>query len=61
LDGRGFFVIKNKKYAVKTGMLIEVPSKTEYTYSGRMKLLLIMNPPWFKGNDKLTKRNSSVK
>jgi mannose-6-phosphate isomerase-like protein (cupin superfamily) len=61
LYGRGFFVIRNKKHAVKAGMLIELPPKIEYTYSGRMKLLLIMNPPWFKGNDKLTKMNPSVK
>jgi mannose-6-phosphate isomerase-like protein (cupin superfamily) len=61
LDGRGFFVIRNKKHAVKAGMLIEMSPKIEYTYSGRMKLLLIMNTPWFKGNDKLTKRNPSVK
>ena len=61
LDGRGFFVVRNKKFPVKPGMLVEMPPRIEYTYSGRMKLLLIMNPTWFKGNDRLTKKNPSVK
>lgn len=61
LEGKGFFDIENKKHQVKSGMLIEVSPNIEYTYSGKMKLLLIMNPPWFKGNDKITKKNPSVK
>lgn len=61
IEGKGFFDIDGSKYEVKPGMLIEVPPNVEYTYSGKMKLLLIMNPPWFKGNEKFTKKNPSVK
>ena len=60
LEGSGFFDIDGKRIDVKTGMLIEVPPNVEYTYSGKMKLLLIMNPPWFKGNEIITRKNPAV-
>lgn len=41
-------------------MLVEVPPNVEYSYSGTMKLLLIGNPRWFKGNEEITKRNPDV-
>jgi mannose-6-phosphate isomerase-like protein (cupin superfamily) len=61
LGGKGFFDINTKKIKVKQNSYIEVPPKVEYTYTGKMKLLLIMNPPWFKGNEKATRRNPIVK
>jgi len=61
IEGEGFFDINDKKHDAKQGMLIEVPPNVEYTYSGKMKLLLIMSPPWFKGNEEITKKNPSVK
>jgi len=61
IEGEGFFDIDGLKHEVKPGMLVEVPPNVEYTYSGRMKLLLLMNPPWFKGNEEITKKNPSVK
>jgi len=60
LEGEGFFDIDNQIRDVSKGSLIEVSPNTEYTYSGKMRLLLIMNPPWFKGNEKITKKNPSV-
>ena len=60
LEGKGFFVIEGERYDAEPGMIIEVPPKLEYTYSGKMKLILIMNPPWFKGNDESTKKNPDV-
>ncbi len=60
LEGEGFFDIDGKKYDVKPGMLIEIPSNVEYAYSGSMKLLLIMNPPWSEDNEEITKKNPSV-
>jgi hypothetical protein len=41
-------------------MLVEVPPNIEYSYSGSMKLLLIGNPRWFKGNEEVTKKNPDV-
>lgn len=61
VKGKGVFDIGGKKYNVRPGMLVEVPPKIEYSYSGAMKVLLIMNPPWFKGNDRIIKKNPAVK
>lgn len=60
LKGRGFFTINGKKYKVGMNYLVEVPPKVEYTYTGKMKIILIMNPPWFAGNEKITKNNPDV-
>ncbi len=60
LEGQGLFDINNKKYKVKPNMLIEVPANIEYTYSGNMELLLIMNPAWFQGNERIVKKNPAV-
>jgi mannose-6-phosphate isomerase-like protein (cupin superfamily) len=57
LQGQGTFDINGKIYKVKTGNLIETEPKVEYTYSGKMKMLLIMTPPFFKGNDIKTRSN----
>lgn len=61
LKGSGHFEIADRKYKAKAGDLVEVPPKIEYTYSGKMKIILIMNPPWFAGNEKITKHNPEVK
>lgn len=61
LKGSGFFILNKKKVSVKVGALIEVPPKIEYTYSGKMQLLLIMTPPWFQGNETSTRKNPAVK
>lgn len=60
LDGKGYFTIGGRKYDVKAGMLVEVPPKVEYSYSGKMKLLAVSKPRWFSGNDKITKWNPDV-
>lgn len=60
LEGRGAFDVAGKIYKVKKGNLIETEPGVEYTYSGKMKMLLIMNPPYFKGNDIKTKKNFRV-
>ena len=41
-------------------MLVEIPSKVEYCYSGKMKLIVLSTPRWFAGNDKFTKWNPDV-
>ena len=60
MEGKGFFDIDGTKHEVKPGMLIEVPPNVEYAYSGKMVLLLIISPPWFKGNDTIVRKNPSV-
>jgi SAM-dependent methyltransferase/mannose-6-phosphate isomerase-like protein (cupin superfamily) len=58
--GSGYFTIDNNRYDVSSGMVIEVPPKVEYSYSGKMKLIAIQKPPWFSGNDIHTKWNPDV-
>jgi mannose-6-phosphate isomerase-like protein (cupin superfamily)/SAM-dependent methyltransferase len=60
LSGSGFFTIGDRRYDVRSGMLVEVPSKVEYSYSGKMKLIGICKPRWFNGNDRHTKWNPDV-
>ena len=60
LCGSGYFTIADGKYNVSPGMLVEVPPKVEYSYSGKMKLLALSKPRWFFGNDTHTKWNPDV-
>jgi mannose-6-phosphate isomerase-like protein (cupin superfamily)/SAM-dependent methyltransferase len=60
LSGSGFFTIGGGRYDVSAGMLVEVPPKVEYSYSGKMKLIGISKPRWFSGNDRHTKWNPEV-
>lgn len=60
LSGSGYFTIDGVKYDVQPGMLVEVPPKVEYCYSGRMKLIVLSKPRWFSGNDTFTKWNPDV-
>jgi chemotaxis methyl-accepting protein methylase len=60
LSGKGCFTIANAKYDVQAGMLIEVPPKVEYCYSGEMTMLGISRPHSFAGNDKATRWNPDV-
>jgi mannose-6-phosphate isomerase-like protein (cupin superfamily) len=60
LEGEGTFDVNNEKFNVKAGNLVEVPPGIEFAYSGKMKLLLIVQPPWFEGNEEVTKKNLDV-
>jgi mannose-6-phosphate isomerase-like protein (cupin superfamily) len=41
LSGSGYFTIDQQRYPVGTGVLVEVPPKVEYSYSGKMTLLCL--------------------
>jgi SAM-dependent methyltransferase/mannose-6-phosphate isomerase-like protein (cupin superfamily) len=60
LSGSGYFIISDRRYDVSSGMLVEVPPKLEYSYSGKMTLIGISKPRWFYGNDRHTKWNPDV-
>ena len=60
LSGTGFFIINGERFPVTPGVLVEVPPKTEYSYSGKMTLLCLAAPRWFKGNDRTTRLNFDV-
>lgn len=59
-SGAGYFTIGGERYSVESGMLIEVPPKIEYCYSGKMTLIALSRPRWFSGNDVFTKWNPDV-
>ncbi|MFA5927135.1 MAG: cupin domain-containing protein [Patescibacteria group bacterium] len=46
LDGSGEFIIDDETFPVSQGQLIEIPPKHTFDYRGRIKMLLIMNPPF---------------
>jgi mannose-6-phosphate isomerase-like protein (cupin superfamily) len=60
LTGSGYFTIEGTRQDVGPGALVELPPNVEYSYSGRMKLLVIGHPRWFKGNEEVTKKNPDV-
>lgn len=60
IEGNGYFTIEKQRHDVRPGMLVEVPPKLEYSYSGNMKILLISTPRWFEGNELITKKNPDV-
>jgi SAM-dependent methyltransferase len=60
LSGSGCFTIADRKYDVSPGMIVEIPPKAEYCYSGKMRLLVFSTPRWFSGNDTFTKWNPDV-
>ena len=60
LSGSGYFTIDDGRYDVGPGMLVEVPPKVEYSYSGKMKLIAFCKPRWFAENDTHTKWNPDV-
>jgi SAM-dependent methyltransferase len=60
ISGTGHFTIADRRYDVGAGMLVEIPPKVEYSYSGKMKLIVFSTPRFFAGNDTLTKWNPDV-
>lgn len=57
LKGNGTFYLNDKEYKAKKEMVVEIPPKTEFAYTGKMKLLLIMNPPHNSKDLKTIKAN----
>ena len=60
LAGSGSFTIDGHKYDICPGILVEVPSGVEYSYSGRMTMLALCRQNWFRRKDKFTRWNRDV-
>ena len=60
LAGTGYFTMNGVRYAVGPDMLIEVPPKVEYTYSGKMSMIALGTPGWVRGNETTTRSNPDV-
>ena len=57
LEGNGYFTIDGRRHDVSAGVLVEVPPKVEYSYSGHMKLVVFASPAWSARNDTHTRWN----
>jgi mannose-6-phosphate isomerase-like protein (cupin superfamily) len=55
IDGNGQFTLNDQILEAKSGDLIEIPPKTRFTFKGKMKLILIMEPPFNPEKIKLYK------
>jgi len=55
LDGAGSFFLDDKEVPVQKGDLVQVFPNTRIYYKGKMKLALIVNPPWQADNEVETK------
>ena len=44
IEGNGYFTIDNHRYDVSPGMLVEVPPKVEYSYSGQHETCGLFEP-----------------
>ena len=60
VEGSGYFTISDHRYEVSRGALVELPPKVEYSYSGKMTLIVISKPRYFAGNDRFTRWNPDV-
>jgi chemotaxis methyl-accepting protein methylase len=60
LAGSGSFTIDGREYGVCAGVLVEVPPSVEYSYSGRMTMLVVCRQSWFHRKDKFTRWNRDV-
>jgi hypothetical protein len=60
LAGHGYFTIDSQRYDVGPGLLVEVPPRVEYSYSGKMTLIAFARPRWFSRNDTHTRWNPDV-
>jgi chemotaxis methyl-accepting protein methylase len=60
LAGSGSFTIAGHEYHVGAGVLVEVPSGVEYSYSGRMTMLAFCKRRWFHRTDVSTRWNRAV-
>ncbi len=47
LSGEGYFLVEDQKYSCETGNLIIIPKNTKFTYKGKLKMLLVVTPPFF--------------
>ena len=46
IEGSGHFEIEDIIQECKTGDMVVIPAGSKFRYSGRLKLLLIVTPPW---------------
>jgi len=48
LEGKGYFVIEDKKEECSKGDLVVIPAGKKFIYKGKLKMLLCSTPPWWE-------------
>lgn len=61
IEGNGDFEIDGKIYHASKNDVVEIPPHVDFTYTGTMKLLLVMNPPYSDETTKVLGMNERVK
>lgn len=57
LEGDGFFIFDGESQSVKPGDLVVIPPGTQYSFGGRLKMLLINTPPWTQEQEVIIREN----
>ena len=60
LSGEGEFEVNGQSFAVHPGEVVEIPPSLEFTYSGKMTLLLLLTPPFSPEAVRETRPNPKV-
>lgn len=55
LEGKGSFFLDDEEVNVSKGDLISISPNTRIYYKGKMKMILVTNPPWQAENEVETK------
>ena len=59
LEGEGYFVIEKKKQLCSQGDLVVIPAGTEFTYKGKLKMLLNVTPPYWPEQEEVVNNDGS--
>lgn len=51
LEGGGTFFLDDEEVSVEKGDMLSIPPHTRIYYKGRMKILLVTDPPWKEENE----------
>lgn len=57
LEGTGSFFLDDEEVVVSKGDMISISPKTRIYYKGKLKMVLVTNPPWKGENEVETRSN----
>ncbi len=56
LEGKGEFIIEDKKYKVEAGDAVIIPPNTRFYYIGHMKQILVTAPAWDEKDEEIIRK-----
>ena len=60
IEGAGVFMVDDERIPVESGSCIEIPPGATFAYSGKMRLLLFMSPPFSDGRVEVVRENPDI-